>query len=556
MTGQTMKRIAATILILVSAALACAAQGHLSERVYISTDRDVYVSGDEVFLSAFCLDMATGRLSGFSKTAYVEIASPSGPVQTAKLALVDGRGGGVIHLQNTIPTGNYRLVAYTAQCFNEDGYDFGENARTLSIINPFTTDRSDSGVEILSDEDYAGLEAPERPSAGSLRVSASGGRLTVTNTSSVPVSVSVSIFHDDGIVSPSGATPATFLAGATRGNSFTDRRVTDYEGEVIRVRVQDATDEELALLKGSTVFFSVPGRASDFYAAPVGEDGTASFYTRNVYGDTDAVLELGDGYGSSHLEIIPPFAGVHASGLEKLPLSEGLRDRILSRSLSMQFRQASRSDTLYARIETPRDLLFDADTVEYKLDDYTRFPLMEELFIEFISEIRTRRINRMRTVAVNVNDTFKPASDAQFPALVLLDGVPLVEHERIYEYDPLLVERVVIYPHSANVGFRTYSGIVNFVTYKHNLPSYSFGNNTRVVDFQGESYPVVSYMPDTVSGVADLRQTVLWHPMVDLAPGESRVIDYCLPSYQGLFKAVVEGFDADGNPQYLRTDLP
>ena len=63
-------------------------------------------------------------------------------------------------------------------------------------------------------------------------------------------------------------------------------------------------------------------------------------------------------------------------------------------------------------------------------------------------------------------------------------------------------------------------------------------------------------MPDTVSGVADMRQTVLWHPMVDLAPGESRVIDYCLPSYQGPFKAVVEGFDADGNPQYLRTDLP
>ena len=94
------------------------------------------------------------------------------------------------------------------------------------------------------------------------------------------------------------------------------------------------------------------------------------------------------------------------------------------------------------------------------------------------------------------------------------------------------------------------------MTYKHNLPSYSFGNNTRVVDFQGESYPVVSYMPDTVSGVADMRQTVLWHPMVDLAPGESRVIDYCLPSYQGPFKAVVEGFDADGNPQYLRTDLP
>lgn len=551
-----MKKIVTILVILVLAVIACAAQGHLSERVYVSTDRDVYVAGDEVFLSAFCLDMATGRLSEYSRTAYVEIASPSGPVQTAKIALEDGRGGGAIRLLNTIPTGNYRLVAYTAQCFNEDGYDFGENARTLSIINPFTTDRSESGVEILADDEYAALAAPERPSAGSLRVSASGGRLTVTNASSSPVTASVSVFHDDGIVSPSGATPATFLAGATRGSSFTERRVTDYEGEVIRARVQDATDEELELLKGSTVFFSVPGRPSDFYSAPITDDGTAAFYTRNVYGDTDAVLELGNGYGSSHLEIISPFAGVKASELPRLTLCEGLRDRILSRSLAMQVRQASRADTLYARLDTPRDLLFGVDSVEYKLDDYTRFPLMEELFIEFISEIRTRRTGKQRTVTVNVADTYKPASDAQFPALVLLDGVPVPEHESIYEYDPLLVERVVIYPHSSNIGFRTYSGIVNFVTYKHDLPSYHFGSNTRVVDFQGESFPVVSYMPDTVSGVADLRQTVFWHPLVDLAPGESRVFDYVLPSYDGRFEAVVEGFDADGAPQYVRAELP
>ena len=551
-----MKRITAILLMFALAALACAAQGHLSERVYVSTDRDVYVSGDELFLSAFCFDMATGRLSDYSRTAYIEIISPSGPVQTGKLALSNGRGGGVIRLLNSIPTGNYQLVAYTAQCFNEDGYDFGENARTISVINPFTTDRSASGVQILSDEEYAALQAPEKPSAGSLRVSASGGRLTVTNASASPITASVSVFHDDGIVSPSAATPVTFLAGATRGNSFTDRRVTDYEGEVIRARVQDATDEELELLKGSTVFFSVPGRPSDFYSAQIDDDGTAAFYTRNVYGDTDAVLELGNGYGSSHLEIISPFAGVHASGLEALPLSEGLRDRILARSLSMQIRQASRSDTLYARLETPRDLLFGADSVEYKLDDYTRFPLMEELFIEFISEIRTKRTGKLRSVTVNVDDTYKPAADVQFPALVLLDGVPVPEHERIYEYDPLLVERVVIYPHSANIGFRTYSGIVNFVTYKHDLPSYRFGDNTRVVDFQGESFPVVAYMPDTVSGVADLRQTVFWHPLVELAPGESRVLDYILPSYEGRFEAVVEGFDADGAPQYVRTDVP
>ena len=549
-----MKKIVSVILLLFNAVMLCMAQEHLSERVYISTDRDVYVAGDEVFLSAFCLDMNTGRLSGFSRTVYLEIISLEGPVQTAKLALEGGRGGGVIRLHNTIPTGNYQLVAYTAQCFNEQGYDFLENARTLSIINPFTTDRSSSGVGILSDEEYSGLQDPERPSSGSLRVAASEGRLTVTNLSDRPVSASVSIFHDDGIVSPSGTTPATFASKATKGSAFTSVRIPEYEGEIIRTRVRDASDEDMALIKGSTVFFSIPGRSSDFYSAQVGDDGTATFYTRNIYGNTNAVLELGSGYGSSHLEIISPFARVKAADLPELPLSEGLRGSILSRSLAMQVLQASGADSLYTVLDFPYVNLFGPDSVAYILDDYTRFPLMEELFIEFISEIRIGRSGKSRTVVVNVNDSFKP-SGTQFPALVLLDGVPVTEHERIFEYDPLLVERVVIFPHSFNLGFRTFSGLVDFVTYKHDLPSFTLGENTRIVDFQGVSYPVVSYLPDTVSGTADMRQTILWHPMVELAPGEERVLDYCLPSYEGSFEAVVEGFDEDGAPQYVRTRL-
>ena len=71
----------------------------------------------------------------------------------------------------------------------------------------------------------------------------------------------------------------------------------------------------------------------------------------------------------------------------------------------------------------------------------------------------------------------------------------------------------------------------------------------RVVDFQGVSYPVISWLPDISDEVPDLRQTILWHPEIDLAPGESATLEYCLPSYQGSFKVVVEGFDTAGAPQ-------
>ena len=77
----------------------------LRERVYVSTDREVYVAGDAVWMSAYCVDAVSGRLSTFSKTAYVEIHSPSGMVQTAKLALEGGRGAGRLTRPNTLLTG-------------------------------------------------------------------------------------------------------------------------------------------------------------------------------------------------------------------------------------------------------------------------------------------------------------------------------------------------------------------------------------------------------------------------------------------------------------------
>ena len=544
-----MKRLLTIIFLLASALLVCRAQDAVPERVYISTDRDVYVAGDDMFVSAFCLNTAAGCRSDLSRVAYLEIISADGPVQTGKIALLNGRGGGMLKIQNTIPTGNYKIVAYTSQCFNEEGYDFEEGFRTISIINPFTTDRSGSGVEILDADAYASLSSAALPAAGSLRAEMADGRLTLTNMSSEPVSLSVSLFNDDGIVSPNSSNPVTFRDGATCGTAFSDIRTPDYEGEIVRARVRGT--EDFSTIAGNNAFLSIPGRVSDMYSTKVTDHGEAVFYTRNIFGDEEAFIEISSPGIDCHLDIDSPFRSVKATGLEAMPLSASLEQRILDRSVAMQVRKAAGADSLYERLDIPEDPFLDADRIEYILDDYTRFPLMEELFIEFIHQIRVLKSGKVRNLVVFVQDSHRPSALSNIPALVLLDGVPVLDHAKIFDYDPLLVEKVIIYPHYYNLGPWSYSGIINFVTYKRNMPSYSFGDNVRVVNWQGESFPVAAYLPDGSKDHPDLRQTILWHPLVDIGPGESRVLHYALPSYDGRFILEVEGFDAKGAPQYL-----
>ena len=422
-------------------------QEHLSERVYISTDRDVYVAGDDMFVSAFCLDRVGGGFSDGSSTVYLEIVSTEGPVQTAKLALERGRGGGVIQLQNTLPTGEYRLVAYTSQCFNEIGYNFLEGARTLAIINPFTTARSASGVDILSEEDYIQVEdGNQRPTAGGVSIDASGP-LRISNNSDRPVYLSVSIYNDDGIHTPKTVNPVSFSAGATTGSRFENNRSVDFEGEIIRTRLVGA-EQDITASAGRTAFLGVPGRIGDLYSARINVDGTATFYTRNIYGDTDLVLEVGRSSGNSHLEIISPFAGVSDPNIPALPLSPSIQNKILQRSMSMQVQRAANADSLYSVLPIPDTVPFKADSVVYELDAYTRFPLMEELFIEYISEVSFRRTQQGRELFVFMLDDFRLVPYESQPCLVLLDGIPVQDHNVIFDYDPLLVERIVIYPNT------------------------------------------------------------------------------------------------------------
>ena len=122
-----MKRL--LILLLALLPMVAGAQG--VERIYVSTDRSVYISGDEIWCSLFCLDGTTRQLSGYSAVAYVELVSAEGTVATAKISLMEGRGAGKFRIPAGTPTGNYRLLAYTARYPDA----FVPGAKTVSVFN-------------------------------------------------------------------------------------------------------------------------------------------------------------------------------------------------------------------------------------------------------------------------------------------------------------------------------------------------------------------------------------------------------------------------------------
>ena len=126
--------------------MACGAllAGHLSaigprERVYAQTDKPVYLAGELLWTKLVVTD-AAGLPVSLSKVGYVELLDATTAQVQARVNLVEGVGEACLELPAMLPTGYYRLVAYTRQARNE-----GEAAyfhTTIGVVNTFRKDGS------------------------------------------------------------------------------------------------------------------------------------------------------------------------------------------------------------------------------------------------------------------------------------------------------------------------------------------------------------------------------------------------------------------------------
>ncbi|MBQ7639481.1 MAG: hypothetical protein IJS91_00610 [Bacteroidales bacterium] len=549
------------LLLLLASATFVRAQGPLVERTFVTTDRDVYLAGETVWCSAFCVDAATGVLSPLSGTAFLELHSARGRVLEAKVALSDGRGGGSIALPQSLPTGNYRLVAYTSQNRNEQGYQFdGLCSKTLSVYNIFSRERIEESVQVVESLPVAPAASADE---GDLTLTLpetfrSGSAFSLQIESPAAATVSVSVSHADGLPGNANPTIGAFLGALpTVGTPAFHRSVLpDYEGEIIRGRIVGFNPESQAALTDKYAFLSAPGNLSDIYASEIDSVGGIVFYTGNIYGQKELITEIEgiDPKLNCHIELESPFVAEGVTPPAPLQLCAGVAEILATRAATMQIERRFMADTLQEYLPRRDNVLFE-DNVghRYHLDYYTRFPVMKEIFIEFVHEVTVRERGGVRTFHVAIQDGGSDPRYARQRALVLLDGVPVFDHGKICDYDPLLVENIDIYPYIYFIGGRQFDGIVNFVTYKRNLPSMKFGNNVRVVNYQGVSYPTAyrrALQPEDAAPATypDYRQTAYWHPLVRLTAGKALSLEGLLPDYPGDFVVTVEGMTADGRP--------
>jgi hypothetical protein len=110
------------------------------EKVYLQTDKSFYIPGEICWFKAYLVDAALHKPFPLSKVTYVELINhDSKPVMQGKISMLNGFGSGSFFLPLYLPSGSYKIRAYTSWMKNFGPEYFFE--KNVTIVNTQKIDR-------------------------------------------------------------------------------------------------------------------------------------------------------------------------------------------------------------------------------------------------------------------------------------------------------------------------------------------------------------------------------------------------------------------------------
>ena len=398
----------------------------------IETDRTWYLAGEAMKVSITIDD---------ALIAYAELCDTYSLAAGTVISVKEGKGTGIIELPSNLHSGYYVLSVYTR-------HSDQVAQQLVAIVNP---------LHKSADDDIEWVKVAQ-------------------NQQTHP--------SEEGNYSPL----------SQRGVGGESSR--EVEGHIIKARVQHVYEGQT--FKGSQIrpSLSIVGKQIHYFEGKMVNDSIAVFYTYGIHGKQPLVLAAASSTGESlPIEMISPFATLLPKNLPHLVFHYN-RSEVEARSLDMQRHQiaiapAKRELQLgeYADDTAEDGVPLDYDDSlfgtkpdpTYNLDEYRQFLTIREVLIEYVNCVRKTRINGVTQMVVrNPHDYYITS----WPAMVLIDGMPVIDIERLLNYDARRIHYINIYGGQYTFGNGVYNGILSFVTRSGRLTNYPIEPNMQYLVYE------------------------------------------------------------------------
>ena len=385
-----------------------------SSAARIETDRTWYLAGEAMKVDITADD---------AMIAYAELCDTHGLAAGIVISLHEGKGEGMIELPSNLHSGYYVLSTYTRNNTNVSN-------RLIAIVNPLHKSKDDDMEWIPSDSSW---------------VVANG---------------------DADLINHKNAD------------------VRETEGHIIKAHIKNVYDGHTFTASQISPSMSIIGKQVHYFEGKMVNDSTVVFYTFGIHGKQPLVLSAITSTDISlPIEMISPFATLLPKKLPHL-VFHYKRNEVEARSLDMQRHQLAITPT---KRELKMGDLSD-DTAEdgvpldyddtmygtkpdlsYNLDEYRQFLTIREVLLEYVICVKNIKINGQHKLIVRRGEDHY---NSTLPSLVLIDGMPVINTERLLNYDARRIHYINIYGGQYTFGNNVYNGMLSFVTRSGRLTNY------------------------------------------------------------------------------------
>ena len=311
------------------------------------------------------------------------------------------------------------------------------------------------------------------------------------------------------------------------------------------------------------VYLSVPGRRVQLYGCKSDAAGMVHYDMKDFYGASQIVLQTNSNTDSNyHLQIFTPFSEEYSNApLPSLTVTENDRESLEAENLSMEVANAYHANDLQKlepmNIDTVPFYITPYKT--YLLDNYTRFTTMEEVMREYVLEVNVSKrdkhfhfstFNAPGFALINMQPSQRMFTK---DPLILLDGVPVFDVDKIIAYDPLKVQKLDVVASKYIWGPIVADGIVSYTTYKGDLPGYSLNPHDVILDYDGLQKQREFYSPKYAtekqqqSRLPDFREVLYWSPDINTnAQGKGNILFYT-GDVPGKYLVNIQGISENGD---------
>jgi hypothetical protein len=524
------------------------------EQVYLHINSSILSSGEKLLYKFYCINADTNKLSELSKIGWVILLNADKEkIFQHKLNLKKGQSYSDFFIPSNLPSGAYKILGYTSWMLNADENYFEQN---IHILNPYQKNNQGLNLEekpeIISQnnntEAVSDFEIRLNKNLFSTREEV---ELTLENTNEILDALSISVRRIDSLNKPDRIKSTNF-------NKLFENRSWDFSDTLILPEVRGSlisgsvTLKDNSLTNPKNLIISFPGVESQVNIISIDKNGEFSFSLNNGFTVDELLLQLVNHTQNDYnLKLLPTVQPDFSSLIfEKPVIHKDIKDYILNKSVNNQIENAY-SATKADRSVFPKEeeYFFDQELLKFKLDDYKRFPGVDQTFVEIIEYGRVKR-NEDGSRSILVRNQ-NPNSEFTLPALLIVDGVVVQDHDKLVSFDAERIQSIGLLRSKYFFGPEIYQGVVVVETKEGDFSEElgeDYIKSTKIIISQNQKeYYSPNYKKEELGRIPDYRYQLLWNPEAIFTKNENTLRFYT-SDLNGKFEINLEGFTNEGKP--------